>query len=214
MTDTVRIREAATNAPVSAMSQAGRTMSGAMPPALRSELHWGRMMTCYADRPHDVNDMLARSFALSPDSIAVVDGERRVTYRELDAAAATIATNLAARGVRQGDRVALMLPNRFDTVLSVIAIARLGAIVVPIGTRLRQPEIGFIFDDAQPTAIVFSPEFAAELPDNGPAAAMRFECGSADWKSLTDATNAQPAPTTYSASSTHPAPPDARKARC
>ena len=66
---------------------------------LRNELHFDRLMACYADRPSDVNDMFARSLARSPDAVAVVDGSTRITYRELDRTAAAIASGLAAQGV-------------------------------------------------------------------------------------------------------------------
>ena len=151
------------------------------------ELHAGRVVTCYAGRPRNVNDMFQRSLALSADRPAVADGARRISYRELDAQAAALAAGLAARGVRQGDRVALMLVNQLEAVLAVVAVARLGAIVVPIGTRLRMPEIGYIFEDAEPAALIYGAEFAGEMPVRGPAPAMRFECGSAAWQGLLDA---------------------------
>ena len=159
----------------------------------RKELHWGRLMSCYAERPSNVNDMLQRSHCLSADKVAVVDGALRISFRELDARAATLAANLVARGVKQGERVAVMLANRLEAVLSVIAIARLGAILVPLGTRLRRPEISYIFEDAQPVALIHGAEFAGELPDTGPAAAMRFACGSAEWRALLDTSHAPPA---------------------
>lgn len=159
----------------------------------RMELQGGRLISCYSVRPKHVNDMLLRSFELAADRVAVVDGDARMRYRELDAAASTLAANLALRGVRQGDRVAVMLTNRLEAVLTVIAIARLGAILVPMGTRLRRPEIDYIFEDAQPVAVIHGAEFAIELPDSGPAAAMRFACGSAEWQALLHQSDAPPA---------------------
>ena len=90
-------------------------------------------MSCYAERQVNVNAMLQRSLEFSAERLAVVDGDVRMSYRELDAKSTTLATNLAARGVKQGDRVAVMLANQLEAVLSVLAIARLGAILVPIG---------------------------------------------------------------------------------
>ena len=155
--------------------------------SLQRETHWDRSMMCYAERPANVNEMLARTIASSADSEAVIDGAVRIRYRELDAMTATLAANLSARGVGKGDRVAVLLTNRLEAVLSVIAIARIGAIVVPIGTRLRRPEITYIFDDAQPVALIHDEEFAGELPDAGPAYAMRFAVGSVAWNALLEA---------------------------
>lgn len=158
----------------------------------RIELHDTRVMRCYAERPANVVDMLRLSFALSPKQVAVIDGDVRISYGQLGTAATALAGNLAASGVKQGDRVAVMLPNRLDAVVSVLAIAQIGAILIPIGTRLRRPEIGYIFADAEPVAIIHSPEFAAELPDAGPAKELRFDCGSPAWSALLTARHAPP----------------------
>ncbi len=163
-------------------------------PQMRKELHFGRVMSCYAQRPANVNDMLAASFARSPAQTAVVDGSQRLSYSELAARAATLAGHLAARGVNKGDRVAVMLTNGLDAVLSVIAIARLGAILVPLGTRLRRPEIAYIFGDSQPVAIIHGAEFALEFPPEGPAQTLRFNVASAAWQAMCQSGSQSPAP--------------------
>ncbi len=150
----------------------------------RKELHFNRLMDCYAERPATVNEMLSRSFAQSADQTAVVDGACRMSYAQLGVRAAALACELAERGVRSGDRVAVMLHNGVDAVVSVVAIARVGAVLVPLGTRLRRPEITYIFQDAEPVAVIYAAEFAAEMPASGPAAALRFECGSAAWTAM------------------------------
>jgi acyl-CoA synthetase (AMP-forming)/AMP-acid ligase II len=138
--------------------------------------------------------MLQRSLALSANDIAVVDGDLRMRYSALDAAAATLAAGLTARGIRQGDRVAVMLPNQLETVISVLAIVRLGAVVVPLGTRLRRPEISYIFDDCRPVAVIHGAQFTNEMPDTGPDACMRFECASLAWLELMRPGQAAPIP--------------------
>ena len=155
-----------------------------MPMPMRKEAHFGRVMNCYADRPRHVGELLTQSFARVGEALAVVDGRTRLGYQQLDAAARALAAHLRARGVRQGDRVAVMLTNQTEAVISVVALARLGAILVPLGTRLRSPEIGYIFEDAQPVALIYGSAFAAELPSTGPAACMRFDCDSAAWAAM------------------------------
>jgi long-chain acyl-CoA synthetase len=162
--------------------------------AKRRELHWGRVIDCYAERPANVNDMLDRSIALSPDAIAIVDGDMRISYRELDRLASNLAGNLSSRGVARGERVAVMLGNQAEAIIAVVAISRLGAIVIPVGTRLRRPEIAWIFEDATPIAIIHAAAFAPELPDHGPASNMRFATGSAAWQALLEDAGHAPAP--------------------
>jgi acyl-CoA synthetase (AMP-forming)/AMP-acid ligase II len=152
--------------------------------ATRLEYHGGRLTRCYADRPANVAAMLRASFEVAADRTAVVDGLRRVSYRELGARADTVAGNLARLGVKPGDRVALMAPNGFEVIVSVTAIALLGAVVVPMGTRLKRAEIEFIFEDSEPVAILHAPEFTAELPSSGPVAQLRFAFGDERWQGL------------------------------
>src|ERR1700747_3932017 len=62
-------------------------------------------------RQHSVGDLLRRTAARYPDKIAVIAGERRVTYREFDASVNRCAHALADRGLGKGDRLALLSHN-------------------------------------------------------------------------------------------------------
>ena len=152
--------------------------------ATRIEYQAGRLVRCYADRPANVAALLRASFARAADRTAVVAGAARLDYREFGARAETLAANLARLGVQRGDRVALMAANGLEAILAVAAIALLGAAVVPVGTRLKRPEIGYIFEDSEPVALLHAPEFAGELPEVGPAARLRFAFGSEAWTAL------------------------------
>ena len=69
-------------------------------PGLRRERHYAdRVVSCYPDRPANLDAMLARSVALNPDGLALADGSHRFTYRALDDEVGRIAAGLAARGV-------------------------------------------------------------------------------------------------------------------
>ncbi|MBB4095870.1 long-chain-fatty-acid--CoA ligase [Brucella pecoris] len=90
---------------------------------------------------------LARHARLSPDTDAFIfNGERR-TYRDLDRSVDRLAAALAARGVSQGDRVAVLMTNCLELVESYLAVCRLGAICVPVNFRLAAPEITYILSD-------------------------------------------------------------------
>ena len=152
----------------------------------RMELHWGRVMRCYVERPPTLDAMFRAAAAADPDVEAVVDGSMRLTYRELERRVDRLAAGLAARGVGKGDRVAVMLANRLEAVIAVLAIARLGAAVVLIGTRLRRPEIEYIVADSQAKALIYEPELEKELPAPGhvPAPDMRFCVGAPSFEAL------------------------------
>ena len=76
-----------------------------------------------------------------PDSLAIVDHERRITYRELQEHVAACRNRLYAAGVRVGDRVSIFSRNSADYIYAYMAIASLGAIAVPINFQLSNREI-------------------------------------------------------------------------
>src|SRR5207248_10826231 len=87
--------------------------------------------------------ILSESARRPPDHpVAVFDGGQ-LTYRQLDQASDRVAANLAAAGIRPGDRVALQLPNIPQFLISYFGILKAGAVVVPLNVLLRAPEIAY-----------------------------------------------------------------------
>ena len=89
----------------------------------------------------------------TPERVAVVSGDRRISYRELASSIKRISNELK-KSVRPGDRVALHLPNGVEFVQLFYAALAAGASVVPVNTRLAPPEVEYILQDAKP-ALVF-----------------------------------------------------------
>lgn len=85
---------------------------------------------------------------------ALVCGDRRVGYRELDALAGQTARALAARGIRAESIVAVALPRRIDMVVAILAIARLGAVIAPIDPTYPERRVRFMLDDAAPDLVL------------------------------------------------------------
>ncbi|HEU5349445.1 MAG TPA: AMP-binding protein, partial [Ktedonobacterales bacterium] len=89
------------------------------------------------------------------DRPALQFDERTLSYRELDELANALAGALAHRGVRQGDFVALMISNRAEFAISYFALARLGAVAVPITIALKSEGLAYIFHQTEAsTAII------------------------------------------------------------
>ena len=84
---------------------------------------------------------------LSGDRIALVDGERRLTYSALDSSTNRLARALSALGVRRGDRVAGLLLNSTAFIETMLATAKLGAVFVPMNVRLAPAEITYLLAD-------------------------------------------------------------------
>lgn len=93
-----------------------------------------------------------------PEQVALQEGERRLTYRRLHERVNRLANGLLARGVTHGDRVALLLPNCLETVESVLAVARIGAIAVPLNTRLVPRDLAFMLRDSGSRLLLWDPE--------------------------------------------------------
>ncbi|MFF5077866.1 long-chain fatty acid--CoA ligase [Actinoplanes sp. NPDC000266] len=102
----------------------------------------------------------ARTF---PDRAAVVLGERRLTYAQVNAAANQVANLLVSRGVRPGDKVALSCPNLPYFPVVYYGILKAGAVVVPLNVLLKGREIAYHLKDAEAKAYLCF-EGTPELP--------------------------------------------------
>lgn len=85
--------------------------------------------------------------------------KQRETYSSLYAKARTLARSLARIGVDRGHRVAILMTNRVEYVLTFFAVQRLGAVLVPINTRLTRGEVQEIFDASRPQHVIVLDRF-------------------------------------------------------
>ena len=149
---------------------------------LRAEVHWDRVIACYPERATDLANQIAKIAADRPDAVAVVEGEERLRYADLYVQAGSLAAVLAAGGVGAGDRVAVMLANGVDAVRAVVAILRLGAVLVAVGTRSRAAELDYICADCAPSAVIYGPEFADVIAAASSTPAARFDVSASAWR--------------------------------
>ena len=87
---------------------------------------------------------LERSATAFPDRLAVVDGDRRLTWSELRERARRLAVALQASGIERGDRVAFLAPNTVELLEAHYGVPGAGAVLVAINTRLTRDEIAYI----------------------------------------------------------------------
>ena len=106
------------------------------------------LRTAPATPEHGAWSWLAARAALTPDREALVDGADRTTYRELATRSLGTARLLWELGVRPGERVATLTANRGEFVELLYAVARVGAILVPLNWRLAAPELAYQLADA------------------------------------------------------------------
>ncbi|MFT4161279.1 MAG: AMP-binding protein, partial [Shinella sp.] len=95
------------------------------------------------------------------DAPAVLDSGRIWTYREMDAAANRFARLLAERGVRPGDRVALLLDRSAETYIAILAVMKAGAAFVPLAPAFPEERMSLIVEDAGVSLVVTIAGYAA-----------------------------------------------------
>ncbi|TYB65370.1 acyl-CoA synthetase [Nonomuraea sp. PA05] len=105
-------------------------------------------------RQHGIGDLLRRTAARHPAKTAVVFGDLRQSYADLDLAVNRTANALAARGVGKGDRFAVLSHNNHAYVVAYFALARLGAISVPINFMLGAEEVAYILRHSGATGML------------------------------------------------------------
>ena len=110
----------------------------------------------------NIGQLLTKRTLLNPDNEALFDvaQDRRLTFRELNDETNKVANALSSI-VSKGDRVALLLMNSTEFVTTFFAIAKLGAVVVPLNWRLVPDELEFILKDSGTTVLVYGEEFLA-----------------------------------------------------
>jgi len=96
------------------------------------------------------------------DHPAVIDGDRRLSYAELDAASDAAAVALAARGVGPGDRVALVLPRSADLIVCVLAVLKCGAAYALLDPNWPAARVALLAARLQ-SPLVVDPATAADL---------------------------------------------------
>lgn len=109
-----------------------------------------------------IPDLLKSQAASRGTKMAYEDASRPVTYAELDHRTAALAASLADAGVAPGDSVAIYLPNSVNWIEACFAIARAGAVAVPINHASTEPEVHYRLIDAD-CRTVFTTESTAAI---------------------------------------------------
>ena len=104
-------------------------------------------------------DLLRRSARRVPDKVAIRCGNVAWTYREFDNVCDRLARGLCDIGIRSGDRVAVLSRNSHAFAAVRFALARIGAVLVPINFMLNPDEIAFILRSSGAVALAVGPDF-------------------------------------------------------
>ena len=110
-------------------------------------------------REHSIGDLLRRSAGREPNKLAVSCGDVSWTFAEMDAICNRLGRGLLGLGVKKGDRLAVLSRNSHAFAALRFAVARIGAVLVPINFMLNPDEINFILKSSGAKLLATGPDF-------------------------------------------------------
>ena len=124
-------------------------------------------------------DLICEQAERYPERVAVISGDERATYPQLEQRVRRVASALRAAGVRRGERIGLLVNNRVEWIEICIGAAAVGAVPVPFSTWSKRREIDFLLADSR-VRILFAldrfgdQDYAADLSELLPRRAERY----------------------------------------
>jgi amino acid adenylation domain-containing protein len=129
------------------------------------------------DAPACVHELFEEQSARTPDAVAVAFGDRRMTYRELDAAAGRLARHLKGLGVGPDTLVGLCLERSMETAVAVLGVLKAGGAYVPLDPAYPHKRLSRVLEDAKPLVVLTQRRLLERLPEG----AGRAICLDDDW---------------------------------
>ncbi|MCE2453198.1 MAG: AMP-binding protein [Nitrospinae bacterium] len=105
--------------------------------------------------------LLKTACARRPDAIALVDGEVRMSFRELDVLSNACARAMLAEGIGIGDRVGLFLPNSAEFEIAAFGASKIGAVFTPMNPAYKETEAAYQLSDSGAKILITTAEGAA-----------------------------------------------------
>ena len=106
-----------------------------------------------------VSEQISIHGRFRPNDIALIEGDREVSWAQYNDAANWLAARLSAQGVTRGDRIGLLVANELWAHEALLAIWRCGAAAVPLSTMLKAAQLRVMVEDAGCVALLASPEY-------------------------------------------------------
>jgi long-chain acyl-CoA synthetase len=106
-----------------------------------------------------VHHFLEHSARLYPDKVAIIHGKVRTTYSEINTRADNLANYLISIGAQKGDRIALLMENCVEYVVSYYGIMKAGAVAVPLNSDLKPEGLRYAIEDLNANVLISSSRF-------------------------------------------------------
>jgi len=107
----------------------------------------------------NIGDWIRKWSQISPQKVAIIDDGHEFSYRELNQRCNQVASFLLQKDLHKGDRVGVLLHNCHEYIKIYFALAKVGAIIVPLNWRMAPPEISYILDDCEANYLFFGEDF-------------------------------------------------------
>ncbi len=126
-------------------------------------VEWNDTATAFPGA-RSIPELFAEQAARRPQAVALLSGEGRLTYRELDERSDALAGELARRGVRRGDLVGLFAERSPLLVTAILAVLKAGAAYAPLDPAYPRQRLALMLGDLGAATVLVQPELAARLP--------------------------------------------------
>ncbi|OBG62699.1 MULTISPECIES: acyl-CoA synthetase [unclassified Mycobacterium] len=117
----------------------------------------------------NIADLAEHAIDAVPDRVALICGDEKLTYAQLEEKANRFAHYLIDQGIKKDDKVGLYCRNRIEIVIAMLGIVKAGAIIVNVNYRYVEGELRYLFDNSDMVALVherqYSDRVANVLPD-------------------------------------------------
>lgn len=117
-----------------------------------------QVLSLYPPHRGTLASLIDARAAVTPQRECLLFEDAALSYFELRRRAERAAALFAARGVRAGERIGVMSTNHPSTVITLLALARLGAVMVPVNPDYKAAEAGYVFGHARVSGVICSPE--------------------------------------------------------
>lgn len=127
-----------------------------------------------------VEDFLRQSAQRFPDKVALVAGEKRLSFRELDELSDTLAHALVRRGVRRGERVIVFMDNCWEAVAAIFGILKAGGVFSPINATTKADKLAYVLNNCRASAVFTQSRLArvtAEAAARAPSVRLTIMAG-------------------------------------
>ncbi len=117
----------------------------------------------------NIADLAEHAIDAVPDRVALICGDEKLTYAQLEEKANRLAHYLQSQGVKKDDKVGLYCRNRIEIVIGMLGIVKAGAILVNVNFRYVEGELKYLFDNSDMVALIherqYSDRVAGVLPE-------------------------------------------------